>query len=112
MELTIISNNENKLLKRKEISFSAVQEGGTVNREELTRELCKKLNLHPESTVVTRIDQGYGMKESTGMAHSYQTREMLEKYEPKNVLARIAKKSAKQNAGKEEPKAEDGQKKE
>ncbi len=83
MELKILSNNENKLLKRKEISFSVVQDGGTVNKAELSKELCKKLNLHPESTIITRIDQGYGMKGSTGIAHAYQTKEMLEKYEPR-----------------------------
>ena len=112
MELKIISNNENKLLNRKEIRFSVMQSGGTVNRTELARELCKKLNLHPESTIITRIDQGYGMRESTGIAHAYQTKEMLDKYEPKKILARIAKKSAKQQEGKEEPKAEEGQAKE
>ncbi|HII10281.1 MAG: 30S ribosomal protein S24e [Candidatus Micrarchaeaceae archaeon] len=95
MELKILSNNENKLLKRKEISFSVVQEGGTVNKAELSKELCKKLNLHPESTIITRIDQGYGMKGSTGMAHAYQTKEELEKYEPRKLLERGAKKAAK-----------------
>jgi small subunit ribosomal protein S24e len=112
MELKIISNNENRLLNRKEIRFSVVQEGGTVNRAELTKELCKKLSLHPESTIITRIDQGYGMRESTGIAHAYQTKETLEKYEPKKVLARTAKKAAKQQAVKAEPKAEGSEKKE
>ncbi len=95
MELKILKNNENKLFNRKEISFSVEQMGSTVNRTELTKELCKKLSLHPESTIITRIDQGYGAKGSTGMAHAYQSKEMLEKYEPKKRLARIAKKAAK-----------------
>ena len=95
MELRIISNNENKMLSRKEIRFSVMQDGGTVSRAELAKELCKKLNLHPESTIITRIDQGFGMRESTGMAHAYQTKDALEKYEPKKILARIAKRSRK-----------------
>jgi small subunit ribosomal protein S24e len=95
MELKILSNTENKLIKRKEIAFSVAQEGGTVKRSELSKELCKKLSLHPENVLIVRIDQGYGIKESSGMAHAYESREMLEKYEPKNVLARIAKKAAK-----------------
>lgn len=105
MEIKIESNKENKLLGRKEITFSVDQENSTVRRDALTKELCKKLSLSPESTIVVTISQGFGNKQSTGVAHSYSTKEMLEKYEPKHVLARIAKKSAKKEGA--EPKAEE-----
>ena len=102
MEVNIVSDRENKPLKRREIEFSVDQEGGTPKRDELTREVCKKLNLNPDSTVVVKVDQGFGRKRSTGIAHSYASREALEKTEPKHLLARISKK-----AGKGEQKAEE-----
>ncbi len=105
MELKILSSNENKLLNRREIIFSVVQDSSTANRTDLTKELCKKLNLHPDSTIIVRIDQGFGHKESSGFAHAYQSKEMLEKYEQKSILARIAKKAAK-HAGAGEKKEE------
>ncbi len=103
MELKILSNNENRLLNRKEIEFSVDQESSTANRTDLTKELCKKLNLSPESTLIVRIDQGFGKKESRGMAHSYQTKEALERYEPKHILERISKKAGKKAAAEEKP---------
>lgn len=106
MELKIISNNENALLNRKEIRFEAVQEGSTVRKDELKKELCKRLNLHPDSTIIVRIDQGYGVKECSGIAHAYQSKEMLEKYESKRLVARIAKKTGKSEQKDAEPKAD------
>ncbi len=99
MEFKITSNKENKLLERKEITFSVDQDTSTISREEITREICRKLSLDPESTIVVRIDQGFGSRESTGIAHSYSSRELLNRYEPKHVLSRMNKKSGKQDAG-------------
>ena len=101
MELKILTDNENKLMNRREITFRVTQEGSTANRTELTKELCKRLNLHPDCTIVVKIYQGYGIKEGSGLAHSYKTKEMLEKYEKKSILARIARKSAKKQAEKQ-----------
>lgn len=95
MELKIISNEENHFLKRKEIKFSVEQDGSTVSRAEITKEICKKLNLSPDATIVVRIDQGFGSKESAGIAHSYQSKELLGKSEPKHILARSGKKAEK-----------------
>lgn len=95
MELKIVSSNDNKLMSRKEIRFSVDQDGSTASRDMLTKEICKKLNLNPDFTIIVRIDQGFGKKESTGTAHSYDSKEMLEKYEPKHLLTRIGKKAAK-----------------
>lgn len=105
MELKITANTENKLLNRKEITFMVEQDNSTAKREDLTKELCKKLNLNPDSTIIVRIDQGFGRKESSGVAHSYQSKELLEKYEPRHVLAKVGKKAAKQEGA--EPKAEE-----
>ncbi len=113
MEVKIISNNENKLLSRKEIRFSVDQDSSTISKSELTKEICKKLNLSPESTIVVRIDQRFGIKESSGIAHSYENQDVLKRYEPEHLVARISKKSAKKEGAEEqkaEPKEEAGKK--
>lgn len=106
MELVITSENDNKLLNRKEIRFSVQQEGATLKKEEITKEICKKLNLSPEATIVVKIDQGFGKKESSGIAHSYKDKEALKKYEPEHLLKRISKKAGGAE-GAEEPKQEE-----
>lgn len=91
MELKILSNTENKPFSRKDIVFSIVQgSSGISKRTDVHTELCKALNLKPESTVVVKIDQRFGAKESSGIAHSYETKEMMERYEPHYLLDRIA----------------------
>ncbi len=91
MELKIVSDNEDKLLSRREIKFAVEDQSSTVDRYELTKEICKRLNLNPEFTLVVRIDQGFGRKKCSGMAHSYKNRELLERYEPAHLLSRIKK---------------------
>jgi small subunit ribosomal protein S24e len=101
MEFEITSNTDNKLLKRKEIKFHVSQDASTISREEITREICKKLSLNPESTIVVRIDQGFGSKESSGIAHSYENKDLLNKYEPKHVLSKVKKKPESEGAAKD-----------
>jgi len=96
MDLKITSDSENKLLNRREIKFVLEQDGGTMKKDELAKQLCKKLNLNPESTIIVKINQGFGRKESYGTAHSYDSKESLQKYEPKHLLERIGKKSSKE----------------
>ena len=43
MELKITSNDENKLLNRREIRFSVEQEDSTPSKDALTKEICKRL---------------------------------------------------------------------
>jgi small subunit ribosomal protein S24e len=107
MELRITSDKENRMLNRREIGFTVSQDNSTMSRNDITKEICKKLNLDPGSTIIVRIDQGFGAKESSGIAHSYENADALKRYEPEHLLARIAKKSSKQ-----EPAADKGQKEE
>lgn len=106
MEMKILSNNENKLLNRREISFSVEQSGSTVTRAEVAKELSKKLNLNPDGMVIVKINQSFGTRESRGVAHSYENKQMVEKYESKKLSGNGTKKKA---APEEEPKKEEPQ---
>ena len=113
MELKVLSNVENNLLSRKEIVFSVVQESSTVSKNELVKELSKKLNLNPEGTIIIKLDQSFGVKQSMGLAHSYKSKDLLEKYEPKHLISRLTgKKEKKAEQPKPEPKAEEAKEKE
>ena len=76
------------MIGRKEIEFSVFARRG-VKRDELKAELCKKLNISPASTIIVRIDSGFGSKMSTGIAHSYANEETLKKYESRRLLERL-----------------------
>lgn len=106
MELKINSNNENKLLGRREITFSVEQDSSTPSKKDIVKEVCKKLNLSPESTIIVKIDQGFGTKQSSGLAHSYESKAAMEKSEPKHLLTRLGKSAAAEPAAQEAAKSE------
>lgn len=89
MELSITSNKENKLLGRREIEFNVVQDGSTPSKNDIKAELCKKLNLDPESVIVVKLDQSTGVKQGHGFAHAYPSKEMIEKLEPLYLVNRM-----------------------
>ena len=89
MELSITSNKENKLLGRREIEFNVVQEGSTPSKNEIKAELCKKLNIDPESVIIVKVDQSTGVKQGHGFAHAYSSKEMIEKFEPDYLVSRM-----------------------
>ncbi|HUC39050.1 MAG TPA: hypothetical protein VL944_02880 [Candidatus Acidoferrum sp.] len=110
MEVSILSDTNNAVMNRREISFSIVQDDRTTSKEEIKKEVCKKLGLSPDTTIVVEIKQEFGVRRSTGRAHSYKSKELLEKEEPKYLLERLAKKEKKEAAPEEKkeekPKAE------
>src|SRR5271170_55410 len=79
MEIKIISNDENKLLGRKEIKASAVSLDKTPTRAEVKEELCKKLSLDPALVEIREIKQHYGLRVSDVIAYSYSSKEIMDK---------------------------------
>lgn len=92
MTIKIDSDVTNKLLKRREITFSCTYAGKTPAKDEIKVELCKQLNLSPDTTVIVRIGQLYGVMKAEGRAHSYSDAESM-KIEPGYLAARKDKKS-------------------
>jgi ribosomal protein S24E len=117
LEISILSNKEEKLFDRHSIVFSMEYDSRTPSKDEAKAELCRKVNLRPDFTVITSIEQEFGSRQCTARAHSYSSRESMERYETKHLLGRLAKKEAKasgEQAEKKEPeaKAEKAEKKE
>ncbi|MDE1834090.1 MAG: hypothetical protein KGH64_02005 [Candidatus Micrarchaeota archaeon] len=79
MELKILSNDENKLLGRKEIKAYATSTDKTPTKAQVKEEICKKLNLDPELTEIREINQRYGIRTSDILLYSYADKETMHK---------------------------------
>ena len=79
MELKIVSNEENKLLGRREIRASAISTDKTPTKEEVMNDICKKLNLDPALVEIREIKQHYGLRVSEILVYSYSSKEIMEK---------------------------------
>ncbi len=95
MNIHVISETENKLFDRKEIVCSVTLDDRTLSNEEAKREICKKMNLKPDATIITGIEQSFGIKHCTVYAHAYAKSSDIEKFEKKHILARLKKSSEK-----------------
>lgn len=91
MDIKVKTDNNNKLMQRREIEFYVVSDGPTPSAKEVAEGLCRLLNLNPEHTVITRIDQRFGVRQLTGYAHYYDDEGSMKKYEPAHILERMRK---------------------
>ena len=91
MELKIMNDTENSMLKRRELEFYITGYDATNSKADAKRELCKKLNLSPDNTIIVSLNQEFGMKRSVGIAHSYSSAAELERVEPKFIIERMKK---------------------
>ncbi len=98
MELKIKNDKKNDLLSRREVEFYIISDGPTPSSNEVHTELCKSLNSDPLSTIITKIDQRFGIRQSMGYAHIYESAEIMNKSEPKHILARKDKHMSKPEA--------------
>ncbi|MGC8649095.1 MAG: 30S ribosomal protein S24e [Candidatus Micrarchaeia archaeon] len=105
MELKAIKDENNNIIKRREIELYVLQDDKTPSKDELKKEVCKKFNLNPETTVIINVNQQFGMKRSKVYVHSYQDKETLNKFEQSYILSRTNKdKKGKEEKPKEEEK--------
>ena len=83
MEIKVIEERENKIFGRKEILIEASYDEQTPSRETVKEEVCKKLNLNPDSTLIVGINQLSGSKKSEIRVQSYSNKERMKLFEKK-----------------------------
>jgi small subunit ribosomal protein S24e len=119
MEVQIIKDKTNPILKRREISLK-IKDKVTPSRIEVKGKLAALLNSKPELIVIECLGTTYGKQELTGTACIYQTEERLKQLAHEHLVARDAPKvkeggeapaapaapAAKEAEVKAEPKAE------
>lgn len=113
MDIAVTSDKEEKLFSRRAITFTLAYGGATPSKGAARTELCKKLNLMPALTVITGIGQDYGSRSCRASAHSYSSKEALERFERRHITARLSKKEGKERkeeAAKPEQKEEKAKK--
>jgi small subunit ribosomal protein S24e len=91
MEIQIIKDKTNPLLKRREISVS-VKNKTTASRIELKNKLAAQLNSKPELIVIEHLGTIYGKQEMMAKACLYQTEERLKQLSHQHLIARDAPK--------------------
>ena len=107
MEVKIIQQQYNPLLKRKEIAFEIKhdQTRGTPSRLEVRQKLAEMLKTNLELVYVKRIETKTGTMTARGEANAYDTIEQVKLVEPQHIVERNAPKEKQEAAEKaEEPK--------
>jgi len=87
MDLKIIKNTKNLLLKRSEIIAELVDDKKP-SRSEVREKVAALVNAQAELTVVQKIDSRFGNKKMTVTAHVYENKDQMKKVEGQPSLAR------------------------
>lgn len=101
MEIEILNERENPLLKRKEIRFNVIYEGAVPSLKEVRGKLLSVLNSNDKLTIVDGIKPKFGRTVAKGYAKIYLDENGM-KAEPKHRL----KKNFEEKKPKEEKPAE------
>ena len=108
MNIEIIEERDNPLLKRKEYDFIISFEGITPSRADVRKKLLSVLSSDSKLTILDSYSTEYGMNSAKGLVKVYFDAESM-RVEPKHRLARNFPKESKDEVKKEskdEPKAE------
>lgn len=96
MNLDIKEKKENPLLERTELTIKIGNKGATPSEKEIIDKLSATLDADSELFSVSKIDQKFGQQESTAFVNLYNSKEAMEKVQPKE----------KEKSGKEEERDE------
>lgn len=90
MEIKITEEQQNILLKRKEIQFEVEhsQTKGTPSRLEIRNKLAEMLKTKPELVYVKRVATKTGTMKAKGEANAYESIEQAQRIEPKYIVTR------------------------
>jgi small subunit ribosomal protein S24e len=100
MEIKITKEQQNRLLKRKEITFEIdhSQMRGTPQRLEVRNKLAEVLKTKPELVYVKRVETKTGTMKATGEANAYESIEQAKLIEPKYIITRNIPQEKKEKA--------------
>jgi small subunit ribosomal protein S24e len=94
MEIKVLEEKKNPLLKRREVKFSAIHNLGTPSREEIKNKIAAYLNSKPELVIIERMRSEFGKRETEGYAKIYENAEQLKRTETQHIIQRNEKKPA------------------
>ena len=100
MDLQITSKEKNNLLKLQEIKFEIKGMETTPKRKDVLEKLSALTNSKEENMVVKSINHKFGSHLILGTARLYETKQDMQKIEPKYIMERNFGKTEKKQAQK------------
>ncbi|MCU4926279.1 30S ribosomal protein S24e [Halobacteria archaeon AArc-dxtr1] len=103
MDVDILSEDENPMLHRTDVTFELTHEEATPSRLQVRDSLAAMLNKDADEVVIRKLDTKFGMRTTVGHAKVYETADFARDVEQEHMLERN-----KIGAGEEaEPEAEE-----
>jgi small subunit ribosomal protein S24e len=88
MKIEIVEEKDNPLLNRKELKIKIIHEGATPSRQEVKDALVALLGIEKDRVILNSYTSRFGVRESTGTARVYETKERALEVESKPVLVK------------------------
>lgn len=88
MEVTVEKDNQNPVLKRKEIHFKVKFDSQTPSRSDIKQKLAGLYATSAENVVVDYIKSEFGMSEANCYAKIYDNADDLNRFESKHIIKR------------------------
>ncbi len=88
MDVDIISESENPMLHRTDVTFELTHEDATPSRLQVRDSLAAKLNKDADEVVVRKLDTKFGMRKTVGEAKVYDTADDAREVEQDHMLER------------------------
>jgi small subunit ribosomal protein S24e len=88
MDVEIVSEEENPMLRRTDVTFEVTHDEATPERLSVRDSLAAMLNKDAEEVVVRRLDTRFGMRQTVGEARVYDTPDAARDVEQEHMLER------------------------
>jgi len=88
MDISVIEDEENPMLHRRDVRFELVHEEATPSRLSVRDSLAATLNKEAGEVVIHRLDTKYGMRKTVGYAKVYESAEHARDVEQGYMLER------------------------
>ena len=88
MDVDILSETENPMLHRTDVTFELTHDDATPSRLQVRDSLAAKLNKDADEVVVRKLDTKFGMRKTVGYAKVYETAAHAADVEQDHMLER------------------------
>ncbi|PSQ16834.1 30S ribosomal protein S24e [Halobacteriales archaeon QS_8_69_26] len=88
MDIDIVSEEENPMLHRTDVTFRIVHDEATPERLSVRDSLAAMLNKEADEVVVRKLDTKFGMRKTVGEARVYESPDHARDVEQEHMLER------------------------
>ena len=88
MDVDVLSEDENPMLHRTDVTFELVHDDATPSRLQVRDSLSAKLNKDADEVVIRKLDTKFGMRKTVGYAKVYETAGHAAEVEQEYMLER------------------------